>query len=115
MDWLFLPAVLWSLTGLLALTFVVTGGSKVAAVKPSPENFARWGLSPMIMRAVGAAEILGGIGLLIALVAPFAAIGLVLLMLGALRTGVVYREALHVVVPAILIVLLAGVIYARLH
>ncbi len=114
MEWLARPAVLWSLSGLLALTFFVTGAGKVGAVKPSPQNFARWGLSPTIMRAVGAAEILGAIGLLVPRAAPFAAVGLGLLMLGAVRTGVVYKEPLHIALPAVLIVLLALVVHARI-
>jgi uncharacterized membrane protein YphA (DoxX/SURF4 family) len=108
------PDVLWSLIGLLALTFFAAGAGKVGAVKPSPENFARWGLSPAIMRLVGAAEMLGAIGLLIPRAAPFAAVGLCLLMLGAIRTGVTYREPLHVALPAVLIAVLALVAYSRI-
>ena len=114
MEWLARPGVLWSLTGLVALTFFAAGAGKVFAIKPSPENFARWELSPTIMRAVGAAEILGAMGLLIPRAAPFAAVGLCLLMLGAIRTGVAYREPLHVALPAVLIALLALVVYARI-
>ena len=114
MEWLARPGVLWSLSGLVALTFFAAGAGKVGAVKPSPENFARWGLSPTIMRAVGVAEILGAIGLLIPRAAPFAAVGLCLLMLGALRTGVVHKEPLHIALPAVLVALLALVLYARI-
>src|ERR1700722_6256100 len=103
MEWLARPAGLWAPSGLMALTFLAAGAGKVGAVKPSPENFARWGLSPTIMRAVGTAEILGAIGLLIPRAAPFAAVGLGLLMLGAVRTGVVHGEPLHIALPAVLI------------
>jgi putative oxidoreductase len=113
MGWLVQPAVWWSLVGLLALIFFAAGLGKAAAIAPSPQNFARWGLSPNVMRAVGAAEIAGAIGLLIPRLAPFAAIGLGLVMLGAIRTGVVFKEALHVLLPAILVALLALVVYAR--
>jgi hypothetical protein len=57
---------------------------------------------------------LGALGLLIPRLAPFAAVALGLLMLGAIRTGVVFKEALHVVLPAILLVLLALVVRARI-
>ena len=114
MEWLARPAVLWGLSGLLALIFVLAGVGKLAAIKPSPENFARWGLSPTIMRVVGSAEILGALGLLIPRVAPFAAIGLGLLMLGAIRTGVLHKEPLHIALPAVLVVLLALVLYVRI-
>jgi putative oxidoreductase len=114
MEWLARPGVLWTLSGLVALTFFVAGAGKVGAVEPSPENFARWGLAPAIMRAVGAAEMLGAIGLLIPRAAPFSAVGLCVLMLGAIRTGVIYKEPIHIAVPAVLIVLLALVGWARI-
>jgi uncharacterized membrane protein YphA (DoxX/SURF4 family) len=114
MEWLARPAVVWSLSGLLALIFFLAGIGKVAAIKPSPENFARWGLSPAVMRAVGSAEMLGAIGLLIPRVAPFAAVGLALLMLGAIRTGARHKEALHIALPAVLAALLALVVYIRI-
>jgi uncharacterized membrane protein YphA (DoxX/SURF4 family) len=114
MEWLVRPGVLWGLSGLMALTFLAAGAGKVGAVKPSPENFARWGLSLTVMRAVGVAEVLGAIGLLIPRAAPFAAVGLCLLMLGAIRTGVTYKEPLHIALPALLIALLALVAYGRI-
>jgi uncharacterized membrane protein YphA (DoxX/SURF4 family) len=100
-------------SALLALTFVVTGVSKVAAVPPSPDNFARWGFSPGFMVGVGVVEIVGAVGLLVPRTAPFAAIVLLLTMGGALRTGLVHHETLHIALPAILGALLAYVIYAR--
>ena len=105
--------VLWGVSGLLALMFVVTGGSKLAAVPPSPENFARWGYSTTFMYGIGAVEVLGAIGLLVRRVAPFAAIGLLATMLGALETGVAHHEALHIALPLVLIGLLGVVIYGR--
>jgi uncharacterized membrane protein YphA (DoxX/SURF4 family) len=104
---------LWVLTGLVALLFVVTGGSKVAAVPPSPENFARWGLSLTVMRAVGAAEIAGGLALLVRPLSPLAALGLIALMIGAARTGFVFGEPLHIVLPLALIVALAIIAWGR--
>ena len=114
MEWLARPGLLWTLSGLVALTFFAAGVGKVAAVKPSPENFARWGLGPPIMRAVGAAEVLGAIGLLVPRAAPFAAVGLCILMLGAIRTGIIYREPMHIVAPAVLVGLLALILCARI-
>ena len=59
-------------------------------------------------------EMAGAIGVLIPRAAPFAAVGLCLLMLGAIRTGVVYEEPLHIALPAVLIALLALVVYVRI-
>jgi hypothetical protein len=65
------------------------------------------------MYGIGGAEVLGAIGLLIPRVAPFAALGLIATMLGAVRTGIVFSEPMHVVLPLVLIALLAFVIYRR--
>jgi putative oxidoreductase len=103
----------WALSALLALLFVVTGSSKLAAIPPSPENFARWGLSPTFMLVIGAVEVLGGLGLLFPRFAPLAALVLIGTMLGALRTGIVFGEMLHVILPAVLLVALATLVYLR--
>jgi uncharacterized membrane protein YphA (DoxX/SURF4 family) len=101
------------LSALVALTFVVTGSSKLAAVPPSPQNFARWGLSPTFMHVIGAVEVLAGLGLLVPRVAPLAALVLIVTMVGALRTGIVFGEMLHVAVPSVLLVALAAIVYLR--
>jgi uncharacterized membrane protein YphA (DoxX/SURF4 family) len=105
--------MLWPVYGLVAPTFVVAGLGKVAAIEPSPTNFKRWGISMRVMRLIGALEMLGGVGVCVPQVSGFAAIGLVLVMLGALRTGVVFKEPLHIILPAVLIALLGILIYAR--
>jgi len=104
---------LFALSAVLALTFLLTGGGKLVGMPPSPENFTRWGLSMTFMRAVGIAEVVGGLALLVPRVAPFAALGLVLLMFGALKTGVEFRELLHVALPAVLLLLLGFFVYTR--
>ena len=98
---------------LLALTFAITGFGKIAGMPPSPENFTRWGLPPSVMIAVGTLELLCGIALLIPRVSPLANLVLIALMLGALRTGIVFREALHIVLPLALLAALSWVAYVR--
>jgi uncharacterized membrane protein YphA (DoxX/SURF4 family) len=102
------------LTVLLALLFVVTGAAKLLELKPSPENFARWQLSMTFMHIIGGLEVLGGLGLLIRRLAPLAAAGLIGILIGAVRTGVVFHEPPHVYGPAALIVLLGVLIVLRL-
>jgi uncharacterized membrane protein YphA (DoxX/SURF4 family) len=106
---------MWVLTVLLALLFVVTGTSKILEIKPSPENFARWQLSMNFMHIIGGLEVLGGLGLLIRRLAPLAAVGLILLMAGAVRTGVTFHEPGHIYGPSALIVLLGVVIWLRIR
>jgi uncharacterized membrane protein YphA (DoxX/SURF4 family) len=107
------PIASWVLSGFLALMFIVTGASKLADVPPSPQNFARWGYSTAFMHAVGAVEVLCGIGLLVPRLAPIAALVLLGIMAGALKTGVVHREVLHIALPLVLVGLLLGVVYLR--
>jgi|GEM_PF-1280675 len=101
------------LVGVLALTFVLTGGSKLASVPPSPENFIRWGFSMHFMYLIGAVEVLGGLALLLRPTTFFAAIILSGTMLGAIRTGIVFHETMHILLPAVLLILLAVVILRR--
>jgi putative oxidoreductase len=101
------------LTGLLALTFVITGIGKLASMAPSPANFTRWGFSMGFMYVIGAIEVAGGVALLVPRLSPFAALLLAGTMFGAIRTGLVYREPLHIALPAALLVLLVTVIYLR--
>jgi uncharacterized membrane protein YphA (DoxX/SURF4 family) len=107
------PRWLVVLTALVALTFAVTGSSKLANVAPSPENFARWGYSMTFMHLIGGVEIAGALGLLLPRLSPFAALGLIATMIGAARTGIVNSEPFHVVVPIVLIALLAMIVYGR--
>ena len=107
------PRVVWAMVGVAALTFFVTGASKLLALPPSPENFQRWGFSMNFMRLIGAVEVLGAIALAWPRTSFLAAALLIADMLGALRTGVVYREALHIVVPLLLLILLGAIAWAR--
>jgi putative oxidoreductase len=107
------PRVLWVLTGVVALTFIVTGASKIFAVPPSPENFARWGFSMNFMRLIGAVEVLGALALVLPRTSFLAALLLSANMLGALRTGIAFREPLHIVLPAVLLILLGLIAWAR--
>ena len=104
---------LWILTGLLALIFVMTGSSKVGSVPPSPANFARWGFSPAFMFLIGAVEIVGAVGLLFRRTAFLASLLLIATMIGALKTGIAYHEALHIILPSVLLILLGAVAYMR--
>jgi uncharacterized membrane protein YphA (DoxX/SURF4 family) len=107
------PLWLKVLTAVLALTFAITGIGKLASISPSPENFTRWGFSMSFMYMIGAVEIGGGLALLVPRLSVFAALGLIVTMFGAARTGIVFGEAPHIVFPLVLIVLLAIVVVAR--
>ena len=69
---------------ILGVFYLIVGAAKLAGAKPLAEQFGEFGLSPIIMRAVGAAEVAAAVGLQIDGVDLFAAGGMVLMMFGAL-------------------------------
>lgn len=112
---------LWIVAGLLALAFLGAGAMKVARSK---EQLAASGLSwtedfsaPMV-KAIGALEILGALGLVLPAVTgilpvlvPLAALGLTATMAGAVIIHVRRRETF--IPPAVLLVLAAFVAVGR--
>lgn len=85
---------LWVTQGLLAAVFIATGGMKLLRSK---EDLLAAGmaalapLSPQVLRSVGALELLGAIGLILPwltgiapVLTPLAAIGLAIIMIGAI-------------------------------
>jgi hypothetical protein len=96
---------LWIVTGLLAVAYLIAGGGKlilpkekIAATMPS----ARWveDFSGGSLKAIGALEVLAAVGLVLPAVldiapvlVPLAALGLVMLMVGAVLTRIRRHEA----------------------
>lgn len=86
--------VLWIVAGLLAAAFLISGVVKI--IQPRQKVIDRgytWAedFSPAAVKLIGIAEVLGAIGLIApaalgigAILTPLAAIGLTLLMIGAL-------------------------------
>ena len=103
-------AALWGLKGLLAAAFLGAGGSKLAGVPKLKENFARWGFPGWFRSFVGAAEIAGGLGLLVAQTRAAAAACLAVLMAGAAATHLKHREYGPAVPAALLLALLVVVL-----
>ncbi len=113
---------LWIVAGLLAVAYLVGGGLKtimskdrIAATGPS----AHWveDFSGGAVKAIGAFEVLGAIGLILPAVldiapvlVPFAAIGLALIMVGASITRIRRHE--YRLLPADLAYLAATVFVA---
>jgi len=114
---------LWIIAGLLAAVFLA--GGVVKLIQPK-EKLAASGLgfvedvSAGAVKAIGAVEILGAVGLILPAVldivpvlVPLAAVGLVLLMAGAFITHVRRREAQGIVVTLILLALAVLVAWGR--
>ena len=98
MKELMMNLTLWIIAGLLAVAYLAGGGGKlimpkkkIAAIGPS----ARWveDFSAGSVKAIGALEVLGAVGLILPaatgiapVLVPLAALGLVLIMVGAVIT-----------------------------
>jgi uncharacterized membrane protein YphA (DoxX/SURF4 family) len=115
---------LWIVAGQLALVFLVTGVMKLLRSK---ENLAQNGMgwtvdfsSPSV-KTIGALEILAALGLIlpalfdiVPVLVPLAALGLVLLMVGAAVTHARRREVRMIMVNSVVACLAAVVVWGRL-
>ncbi|WP_248964722.1 DoxX family protein [Sphaerisporangium perillae] len=115
--------VLWIVAALLALAFLAAGLMKISQPK---EKLAASGMawaedfSPGVVKAIGALEILGALGLILPAVldiapvlVPLAALGLALVMVGATVTHARRKEYPVIVVNLVLLVLFAVVAWGR--
>jgi uncharacterized membrane protein len=114
--------VLWILQGLLAAAFLFAGSSKALRPKESLAQQMAWveDFSPNTVKAIGTAEILGALGLVLPawtgiapILTPLAAVGLMIVMIGAAVTHVRRKENQMVVANAVLFVLLAVIAWGR--
>jgi putative oxidoreductase len=105
---------LWTLTILLTLEFFLAGASKFAAGGAGwSANFVRWGLPHWLLPVVGLAEIGSALLLLIPRLATLGAVGLGVVMIGAIGTHATHGEGRRVVFCAILLGLSALVAWMR--
>jgi uncharacterized membrane protein YphA (DoxX/SURF4 family) len=115
--------VLWIIAGLLAAAFVAAGAMKLIQPK---EKLAAAGMgyvedfSAGAVKAIGALEVLAAIGLILPaaldiapVLVPMAALGLVLLMIGAAITHLRRGESQMIVINLVLLALAAVVAWGR--
>ncbi len=115
---------LWIVAGLLAVAFLASGATKlvqpkaklVASGMPALEDF-----SAGAIEAIGALELLAAVGLILPaalgiapVLVPLAAVGLVLMMVGATITHLRRHEVQAIVVPLALLAMAALVAWGRL-
>ncbi len=115
--------VLWIIAGVLAAAFLAAGLMKLTQPKEKiVESGMGWAqaFSPGTVKLIGALEIAAAIGLVLPAVlgiapvlVPLAALGLVLLMLGAIVTHARRGETPMVAVNVVLLVLAAVVAWGR--
>jgi uncharacterized membrane protein YphA (DoxX/SURF4 family) len=114
--------VLWVLAGVLAVAFLVAGVTKLTQPKEKLAATMGWveDFSPGTVKLIGALEVLAAIGLIlpaaldiVPVLVPLAAVGLVLLMIGAAITHGRRRETPMIAVNVVLLVLALVVAWGR--
>lgn len=103
----------WGIQILLAALFALAALGKLTRNPQWLSRFRGYGYSAGFCVLIGALEAAGALGLLIPRIAPYAAIGLLGIMSGALYTHLVNHEAPQAWRPLIFMVLLAIVISCR--
>jgi uncharacterized membrane protein YphA (DoxX/SURF4 family) len=113
---------LWVVQVLLAAAFLVSGATKLSQPREKLVKNMAWveDFSQPTVRIIGALEVLGAIGVVVPALTgvlpwltPLAALGLVLLMLGAALTHLRRTEYGYIAMNAVLLVLAAFVVYGR--
>ncbi len=116
-------AVLWLLQILLALAFIALGLLKLTRSRERLLKVAGWveDIPEPVVRLIGAFELLGAAGLVLPLlvggagaVVPVAALGLAVLLVGAVVTHLLRGEQDEVAAPVVLLIAAALVAAGRL-
>ena len=109
---------LWVVQGLLAAIFLFAGGVKLVL---APEELVGPVAMPIpFVRFIGVAEVLGAIGLILPMLlgirpalTPLAALGLVIIMIGATVVGLIGGLVPAALISGVVGVLSAFVVYGR--
>jgi uncharacterized membrane protein YphA (DoxX/SURF4 family) len=116
-------ALLWVLQGLVGLLFLFSGGTKLvmsteAMQKMSPPNSIM--LPGWFVKFIGVMEILGGLGLILPgltkirrNLTPLAAIGLLIIMIGAVVITLMGPGVGAAIIPFVVGILCAVIAYGR--
>lgn len=100
-------------SALLTLAFLGAGGMKLTANPEMIQNFERFGFGAGFMYFIGACEVAGAIGLWLPRLAPIAAVGLAIIMVGGTAVHLINDPIGEAVPPAVLFALLAYVASSR--
>ena len=104
--------IAWILQVLLALFFIKAGFDKLKGLEGTMKMFGGLGFPGWFGGFIGAAELLGGIGLLIPRTVRLAALGLIVIMIGAVAVHAFkIPGGLANGVPAIVALVLLVVVY----
>ncbi len=96
---------------LLGLAFLGAGSVKLAGAEQMQEGFIRYGYGIAFMYFIGLCEVAGAIGLFIEKTAKYAALGLAIIMLGAVGSHLLNDPPQRAVPAFVLILLCASAAY----
>jgi putative oxidoreductase len=103
----------WMVSVLMAGLFAWSGVQALRADDMIAASFHEYGYSPGFMKFIGNCELAGAIGLLIPRLRSLAALGLLVIMGGAIVTHARFHEWSHIGLPIVLAVALATVMVAE--
>lgn len=106
-------AILWAITILTALLFIMASVPKIGGVAFWEMQFEEWGFPEWFQMTVGIVEFVAAIFLIIPRTAFYSAIVLAALMVGAIATHLAVGVALYAIVPAAMLGLLAYIGWMR--
>ncbi len=111
---------LWVIQILLALIFMFTGGIKLILPVAEMNKGAAFPLPGLFLRFIGLAEVLGAVGLILPwllriqpALTPLAAVGLVIIMIGATGDTLLERHFAVALIPLVVGILAALVAWGR--
>ena len=87
----------------LAIAFIIVGGAKLFRAKPLDDQFKEFGLPGYFILIIGALEVAGAIGIMIPSLSLLAAIGLVLILVGAITNHIKAKHPMKSFGPAIVL------------
>jgi len=102
-------------SALLALIFMLAGIAGLIRADIVVERFQTWGYPVSLIPVIGLIEVIGAFALLVPSVASLGAIGLALVMVGAIVTHVAFGSPAFAIVPLGLLLALVWVAYRRLN
>jgi uncharacterized membrane protein YphA (DoxX/SURF4 family) len=117
--------VLWIIAGVLAFAFLAAGAMKLAQPKEklaaNPSTAWTEQFSPGVIKLIGLLEVLAAAGLIlpaaldvVPVLVPLAALGLIVLMIGAAITHARRKENQAIAINLVLLVLAAVIVWGRL-
>src|SRR5215470_1101877 len=105
--------LVWIAIALGVVAYAAAGTSKVLGVEQMRQAFTYFNLPLWFMTFIGACEIAGAIGLLIRPLSALAALGLAIIMVGAIYMHLTYDAPPQAVPAAVLLVLMVFVAWQR--